>query len=81
MPILRGEWPDLNGDNDSFWSHEWVHHGMCFENEFNTFEYYQTTLDLKNRIDLFIASLGRPNYAIAKNKVNAVLLNPNRTYR
>lgn len=35
-----------------FWSHEWEKHGTCAESELDQREYFETTLKLKQKVNL-----------------------------
>ena len=37
-------WPNLLGQNEEFWGHEWTKHGTC--TTFAQHDYFQTTCDL-----------------------------------
>ncbi|XP_010683181.2 extracellular ribonuclease LE [Beta vulgaris subsp. vulgaris] len=53
--ILQEEWPTLacpSGDGTKFWSHEWEKHGTCSESVLSQHSYFQTNLDLKEKINL-----------------------------
>ncbi|OMJ22046.1 Ribonuclease Rh [Smittium culicis] len=70
---MKKYWPSNRGDDDYFWTHEWNKHGTCVSTidpkcyDENTFkkgqdivEYFNTTLALRNKYNLFDA-LARHN--------------------
>ncbi|KAK4518250.1 uncharacterized protein ATC70_001602 [Mucor velutinosus] len=57
-------WPSNQGDNNKFWSHEWSKHGTCvstlrptcydpYQQYQDVIEYFQQTLDLRDKFDIF----------------------------
>ncbi|KAK4518319.1 uncharacterized protein ATC70_001671 [Mucor velutinosus] len=57
-------WPSNKGNNNQFWSHEWSKHGTCvstlhptcygsYQQYQNVIEYFQQTLDLRDKFDIF----------------------------
>ncbi|PVU85994.1 hypothetical protein BB559_004164 [Furculomyces boomerangus] len=61
-------WPSYNGDNDSFWTHEWNKHGTCytpldpsckpksqFKNGTDVTDFFKTTIGLRQKYDLYSA--------------------------
>ena len=71
MSELQHEWPNLNGDDKRFWSHEWEAQGMCSEKLLDTFSYFETTLELKNSVDL-LRYLAEANITPSKVKTYTV---------
>ncbi|KAL2320158.1 hypothetical protein Fmac_029127 [Flemingia macrophylla] len=51
---IKQNWPNLNGDDKSFWEHEWLKHGICCENNFKQFDYFNLAVTIKGRIDLMV---------------------------
>nr|GMD85568.1 extracellular ribonuclease LE-like [Ipomoea batatas]GME12131.1 extracellular ribonuclease LE-like [Ipomoea batatas] len=52
---MQQEWPTLacpSGNGSKFWSHEWNKHGTCSESVLDQHSYFETTLNLKDQIDL-----------------------------
>ncbi|CAJ1961292.1 unnamed protein product [Sphenostylis stenocarpa] len=49
---LTAFWPNLNGNDFSFWKFEWDKHGTCSENSFAQLPYFQLALNIKGRINL-----------------------------
>ena len=72
MSGLQREWPNLNGDDKRFWSHEWEAHGMCSEKLLDTFSYFKTTLELKNLVDL-LRYLAEANITPSKVNISATI--------
>jgi ribonuclease T2 len=57
-------WVDINGDNESFWEHEWSKHGTCintiepscytgYESQEEVGDYFQKTVDLFKGLDTY----------------------------
>ncbi|XP_043699571.1 extracellular ribonuclease LE-like [Telopea speciosissima] len=52
---LKSNWPTLacpSSNGLKFWSHEWEKHGTCSESVFDQHGYFETTLNLKKKVDL-----------------------------
>ncbi|KAK9272949.1 hypothetical protein L1049_003328 [Liquidambar formosana] len=50
---LNQNWPDMfSTSSQRFWEKEWESHGTCSESTLNQYEYFRTTLELKDRYDL-----------------------------
>lgn len=49
----------LNGNNPTFWNHEWTKHGTCSETTFSQATYFQ--LALNNRLKYDIIGALRPH--------------------
>ncbi|MQL79548.1 hypothetical protein Taro_011993 [Colocasia esculenta] len=52
---MQAEWPTLacpSGDGLTFWEHEWEKHGTCSESVLDQHHYFQTALDLKDKLNL-----------------------------
>ena len=43
-------WSSDRGGNDNFWEHEWKKHGSCFFSDINEFGYFNTTLELYEKV-------------------------------
>ncbi|KAJ1822503.1 hypothetical protein LPJ56_000734 [Coemansia sp. RSA 2599] len=71
-PLLHADmstyWPSNKGDNDWFWTHEWVKHGTCvttlhprcygadgYEPRREVADYFRKILELREKYDLFRA--------------------------
>ncbi|NP_001266087.1 ribonuclease 1-like [Cicer arietinum] len=55
---LQKNWPTLacpSGDGITFWTHEWEKHGTCSESVLNQHDYFETTLNLKQKANLLKA--------------------------
>lgn len=55
---MQNEWPTLScpsNDGIKFWTHEWEKHGTCSESVLDQHSYFQTALDLKNKVNLLKA--------------------------
>ncbi|GMH38928.1 hypothetical protein BSKO_06826 [Bryopsis sp. KO-2023] len=53
MERLSSEWPSFYGSDYSFWKHEWTKHGTCAAPYIaNEKEYFEKTLELKEKYDL-----------------------------
>ncbi|XP_019460446.1 PREDICTED: ribonuclease 3-like [Lupinus angustifolius] len=55
MSSMNKKWPTLScpGSNGvRFWSYEWEKHGTCAESELDQREYFETALNLKEKINL-----------------------------
>ncbi|XP_023743014.1 ribonuclease 1 [Lactuca sativa] len=58
---MQLEWPTLScpsKDGLKFWGHEWKKHGTCAESILDQHAYFETTLKLKNKINLLHALEG-----------------------
>ncbi|KAI3516455.1 hypothetical protein L1887_15371 [Cichorium endivia] len=58
MSEMQSKWPTLScpsSDGLTFWGHEWDKHGTCSESEMDQHDYFATTLNLKNKINLLQA--------------------------
>nr|BAA10892.1 ribonuclease (RNase LC2) [Luffa aegyptiaca] len=52
-------WPDVvTGNNTGFWEHEWNKHGSCSESQFNQTLYFQTAINMMNKVNL-LKALGK----------------------
>lgn len=52
---LQADWPTLacpSGDGLQFWEHEWEKHGTCSESVLDQHQYFQTAIDLKNKLNI-----------------------------
>ncbi|KAM6571019.1 hypothetical protein CsatA_015099 [Cannabis sativa] len=52
---LQKNWPTLacpSGSGLKFWEHEWEKHGTCSESVLDQHSYFQTTLNLKRKLNL-----------------------------
>ncbi|XP_062111605.1 extracellular ribonuclease LE-like [Humulus lupulus] len=52
---LQKNWPTLacpSGSGLKFWEHEWEKHGTCSESVLDQHAYFQTTLNLKRKVNL-----------------------------
>jgi len=47
---LDKHWYSDRGSNDNFWEHEWKKHGSCFFGDINEFDYFNTTLELFEKV-------------------------------
>ncbi|KAI5437435.1 ribonuclease 1 [Lathyrus oleraceus] len=55
---LQKNWPTLacpSGDGIQFWTHEWEKHGTCSESSLKQHDYFETTLNLKQKSNLLEA--------------------------
>lgn len=62
---MQLEWPTLScpsKDGLKFWGHEWKKHGTCAESILDQHAYFETTLKLKNKINLLHALEGAGIY-------------------
>ncbi|MED6192495.1 hypothetical protein PIB30_010430 [Stylosanthes scabra] len=65
---LKQQWPNLLvGQDDTFWKHEWKKHGTCSENKFDLPNYFQLTINIKQRLDIH-GILVAAGYAPTQNK-------------
>lgn len=52
---MQRNWPTLacpSGSGVQFWEHEWEKHGTCSESVLDQHAYFQTTLNLKRKVNL-----------------------------
>ncbi|KAJ7943470.1 Ribonuclease [Quillaja saponaria] len=52
---MQTTWPSLicpSGNNSKFWKHEWDKHGTCSEFVLDQHQYFEETLNIKDRVDL-----------------------------
>ena len=47
---LDKHWYSDRGSNVNFWEHEWKKHGSCFFGDINEFDYFNTTLELFEKV-------------------------------
>lgn len=66
MEKLKTEWYSSRGPDDIFWKHEYLKHGTCNYNNFNEFEYFNTTLNLFDKAKLL--NLAEKYYDCKTNK-------------
>ncbi|XP_062111604.1 ribonuclease 3 [Humulus lupulus] len=55
MGRLQKEWPSVScpsSNGNRFWSHEWVKHGTCSEQELDQHDYFEAGLKLKEKANL-----------------------------
>lgn len=53
---MNTDWPSLNGNSQSFWSHEWSKHGTCASDVFSTqLEYFSGALQARQKYDIVAA--------------------------
>ncbi|CAJ2632426.1 S6-RNase [Trifolium pratense] len=55
FPRINNSWPDLKGQEESFWGSQWDKHGTCSQNNFNVLNYFKLALDTKDRVDVLKA--------------------------
>ena len=49
---LEKYWPNLIGDNISFWKNQWDSHVTCSEDRFDEFGYFSVALKLRKNVDI-----------------------------
>ncbi|KAF3946635.1 hypothetical protein CMV_027121, partial [Castanea mollissima] len=49
---LEKYWPNLIGDNISFWKNQWDSHVACSEDRFDEFGYFSVALEVKKNVDI-----------------------------
>lgn len=55
MRSLEKYWPSMSCPSSNgfrFWSHEWEKHGTCSESELDQHDYFQSALNLKEKVNL-----------------------------
>lgn len=67
LAYMNTYWKDMNGDDESFWEHEWNKHGTCistlrpscytgYSPQEEVVDYFQKTIDLFKTLDSFAVS-------------------------
>lgn len=68
LAYMNTYWVDLDGDNESFWSHEWSKHGTCISTlntkcytsytpQQEVADFFQKTIDLFKGLDSYTVSV------------------------